>query len=184
MGVEEEMFVAPDLAPSPVSSPKKLRRLRKVRILSEDASAMATATSQADEIVSSQENRSEDITIASPSSDVIRESAEDILRRFGKEDRTVGENAASLVDVGKKRKAVQSTIRAAVVDMAKETLKVIQETQASEEGGGHTIPNVDSAEVDLELASHEEQGDDICQGNIPSEQNASGNGYALRIKSG
>lgn len=167
MGMEEESFVAPGLAPSPVSSPKKLRRLRKVKIPSEDDSAMATATSRADEDVSLQENPSEGIAITPPSSGVIRDSVEEILRRFGKEDRAVGENSASLVDVGKKRKAVQSTIRAAVVDMAKETLKVVQGAQASE-GGGLTTPNVDSAEVDLELASPEEQGDDICQGNVPS----------------
>lgn len=95
VGVEVAMENLPEL--SPPSSPKRLRRLRKVREV---------------------EIKESDVLVAEMSGDVDerlerRETAEEILKRFGKGG-DVG------CEGGKKRKAVQSTIMAAVVDMAKQ----------------------------------------------------------------
>jgi hypothetical protein len=124
--------VVEPLPPSPtVAGTRKMRRLRKVR------ETEIKESETVDEVGVVSEKRS----------DVKghQETAEEILKRFGK-----GE------DGGKKRKAVQSTIMAAVVDMAKQMKAVpVQEEEVTNVG------NVEAEDCGQELQS---QGEELVAG--------------------
>jgi len=111
---------------SPVPAAKKMRRLRKVReteieVNEEPVSEVVSEKSRGD-------------------AEVGRETAEEILKRFGKGG---GD--------GKKRKAVQRTILAAVVDMSKQTTESV-DVEGEPPVGDTVEPGVEDS--DLEPPSH------------------------------
>ncbi|KAG0623987.1 hypothetical protein M758_3G215500 [Ceratodon purpureus] len=134
--VAEEDIVEPSPPASPVAAPKKLRRLRKVKEMEINES---DAVDEVGEV--SEKSRGVDVTLGH------RESAEEILKRFGK-----GGDAGNC-EGGKKRKAVQSTIMAAVVDMAKQG-KVVAVSEGEVRGSDNAV----AEDGGLELQS---QGEDI-----------------------
>ena len=142
VAMEGETQVAMEdvLQPSPPSSPfpamKKMRRLRKVReteIKEKDG---------VDEVrVFSQKSSDSDVRLE------CRETAEEILKRFGK-----GGDAGC--EGGKKRKVVQSTIMAAVVDMMKQVEAVPV----------HEVVRVNTVEAEDEEQALQSHGEEIATG--------------------